>query len=116
MGSLQVTLILTPEGQRMPLYRVNNIVRGLPLGNTTNRKLMATTVLQQCDGCQPCSALLAPLFFSNPIPINAIRQGSQSGALLEDLAALMPLDASNSPLCALLHFQQRKGARKQCEN
>jgi len=100
----------------MPLYGANNIVRGLPSGNTTNGKLMATTVLHQCDGCQSCSALLAPLVFSNPVPISAIRQGSQSGALLEDLAALMPLDASISSLCALLHFQQRKGARKQCEN
>lgn len=63
----------------MPLYRANNIVRGLP-SNTTNRKLMATTVLHQCDGCQPCSALLAPLFFQ-PRTHQCHQAGSQSGAL-----------------------------------
>ena len=34
VGSLQVTWILTPEGQRMPLDGGSNIIRGLPSGNS----------------------------------------------------------------------------------
>lgn len=45
-----------------------NIVCGLPSGNATNRKLMVTAILHQCDDCQSPSALLIPLFFfSNPV-------------------------------------------------
>lgn len=40
-----------------------NIVCGLPSGNASNRKLMVTAILHQCDDCQSPSALLIPLFF-----------------------------------------------------
>lgn len=80
----------------MPLYRGNNIVRGLPLGNTTNGKLMATTVLHQCDGCQPCSALLAPLVFFQP----CTHQCHQAG--LPKWSTLRRLGSPHAPRC--LHF------------
>lgn len=78
------------ERQRMHPYLWENIMGGFPSWNARNSKPMAKTILTSVRGAKLPPPSWLPCIFSSPTHHQPIRQGSQCGALLEDIKLLGP--------------------------